>query len=110
MASSAAGKTRFFADGYIVVRNLIFQDELQTLRWHYENLVLGRVADFPQYYISIRDVESRANFGLARTESEPELPVPQGSAHDGAILTFIPRAKKPSPHSAASRFQTRLMP
>ena len=69
MALSAAEKIRFFADGYIVVRNLISQDGLQTLRWHYENLVLGRVAGFPQEYISVRDVEGRANFGLARTES-----------------------------------------
>ena len=76
MALSAAEKTRFFADGYIVVRNLISQDELQTLRRDYEDLALGRVADFPEEYISVRDVEGRADFGLARTEGEMEAPMP----------------------------------
>tara|TARA_B100000941_G_scaffold233473_1_gene176015 strand:- start:41 stop:373 length:333 start_codon:yes stop_codon:yes gene_type:complete len=98
------GENSFFADGYIVVRNLISQDELQTLRRHYEDLVLGRVANFPQEYISVHDVEGRADFGLARTESELEAPT------NAAVPRFILRAKKPLSHSASIRLQTRSMP
>ncbi len=82
MALSAAQKTRFFEDGYIVVKNLISQDELQNLRRHYEDIVLGRVPDFPQRHISIRDVGGRADFGRAQKEGEPEAPTPQGPWHD----------------------------
>ena len=94
MALSAAEKTRFFADGYIVVRNLISQEELQTLRRDYEDLALGRVADFPEEYISVRDVEGRADFGLARTEGELEAPMPQGSAHERRGTQVYPRGEE----------------
>ena len=69
MALSAAEKTRFFADGYIVVRNLISQDELQTLRRDYEDLALGRVADFPPEHISVRALYWVARLAASGTPS-----------------------------------------
>ena len=57
MALGKNQKSRFFKDGYIVVENLIDQDELTALRGHYKDIVLGHVPDFPKHYLSMLPVE-----------------------------------------------------
>ena len=52
MGLNDAQKKLFFKDGYIVVKNLISPDELDTLREHYANLVLGGTPNFPERHIS----------------------------------------------------------
>lgn len=82
MALTEDQKTAFFTDGYLVMRNLLTPEEIDTLREHYASLVTGGVPDYPQRHISVRDVEGRAEFGRVQGGSDKERPEKQGPKHD----------------------------
>lgn len=94
MALSETEKTRFFEDGYIVVKDLITQDELETLCQHYEDIVLSRVPAFPEQNITIRDVEGRGEYGRAHGAQALEEPVLQGSGHNRRGTQVYPRGEE----------------
>ncbi len=94
MSLSQEQKDRFFADGYIVVKNLITQDELESLRNHYEDIILGRVPNFPQHQISLREVEGRAAFGRAAPNAEPETPTAHAPHHDRRDTQIYPKGEE----------------
>lgn len=54
MSLTEIEKGRFFKDGYIVVENLITEDELVSLRQYYEDIVLNRASEFPKDNIILR--------------------------------------------------------
>ena len=87
-------KNQFFEDGYIVVKNLITQDEVETLRRHYQDIVLGHIPDFPQHHISLREVEGRADYGQASPTSEPEPPIAHGPHHDRRDTQVYPKGEE----------------
>ena len=94
MALSEEQKSRFFHDGYIVVESLITPAELETLREHYEDLVLGRAPNFPQRHISVRDVEGRAGYGQARQVQTLEKPLSQGNRHNRRGTQVYPKGEE----------------
>ena len=75
-------KTAFFTDGYIVVKNLLSQDEIETLRERYAALVTGVVPAYPQRHISVRNIAGRADYGRVQVKSDNEEAVSQGPRHD----------------------------
>ena len=85
MGLNDAQKRLFFRDGYIVVKNLISPDELETLRKHYANLVLGGVPDFPERNIS------RHNPGQAQSL---EPPAPHGGKHNRRGTQVFPMGEE----------------
>ena len=82
MALTDDQKAAFFKDGYIIVRNLLNQDEVETLRERYAALATGNVPDYPHRHVSVRDVEGRASHGKAQGPREVEEAVSQGPGHD----------------------------
>ena len=85
MGLSEAQKNLFFRDGYIVIKNLISPDEIETLREHYANLVLGGVPDFPERHVS------RHNPQQAQTL---ETPTPHGKAHNRRGTQVFPKGEE----------------
>ena len=84
MALNEEQKTQFFQDGYIVIKELLTTDELETLRKHYANLVLGRVPDFPEGHIS------HYTPSAAQTV---EPPTPHGSQHNRSGTQVYPKGE-----------------
>ena len=85
MRLSDAQKKLFFQDGYIVIKNLISLDELETLREHYAKLVLGGVPDFPKRHIS------RHNPTQTHTL---EPPTPHGNQHNRRGTQVFPSGEE----------------
>ena len=86
-------KRAFFEDGYVVVRELIDGDELETLRERYADLVIGRAPEFPERHISRRDS------GQAPVL---ELPDPHGERHHRRGTQVFPKGEELTRHSASS--------
>ena len=86
-------KRAFFEDGYVVVRELIDGDELETRRERYADLVLGRAPEFPERHISRRDS------GQAPVL---ELPDPHGERHHRRGTQVFPKGEELTRHSASS--------
>ena len=84
MALTQEQKSRFFEDGYIVVRELLTADELETLRDHYADLALGRVPGFPEGNISHHTPE---------TAQADDPPTPHGSGHDRRGTQVFPKGE-----------------
>ena len=85
MGLSEAQRNLFFRDGYIVVKNLISPEEVETLREHYANLVLGGVPDFPERHIS------RHNPQQPQTLEEA---APHGEQHDRRGTQVYPKGEE----------------
>ena len=85
MGLSETQRSLFFRDGYIVIKNLICPDELEALREHYANLVLGGIPDFPERHIS------RHNPQQTQT-SEPSIP--HGDRHDRRGTQVFPKGEE----------------
>ena len=85
MGLSEAQRSLFFRDGYIVVKNLISPDELETLRDHYADLVLGGIPDFPDRHISRHNPQQTQN---------PEPSIPHGSGHDRRGTQVFPTGEE----------------
>jgi phytanoyl-CoA hydroxylase len=79
---SSEQKSSFFKDGYIVVRNLLDAEEIQTLRERYERLATGKVADYPERHVSTREVEGRANFGQTHSEAPKVMSTKHSCGHN----------------------------
>ena len=98
MGLSEVQRNTFFRDGFIVIKNLISPDELETLRKHYANLVLGGVPDFPERHIS------RHNPGQAQSL---EPPAPHGGKHNRRGTQVFPSGEEnyEAQRSAPSRWR-----
>ena len=94
MALTDDQKTAFFKDGYIVVRNLLNQDEVETLRERYAALATGNVPDYPHRHVSVRDVEGRASHGRPQGPREVEEAVSQGPGHDRRGTQIYPKGEE----------------
>ena len=70
MSLTEIEKGRFFKDGYIVVENLITEDELVSLRHYYEDIVLNRASEFPKDNIILRPINGKE-----------EIPVEAATSH-----------------------------
>ena len=70
MSLTEIEKGRFFKDGYIVVENLITEDELVSLRQYYEDIVLNRASEFPKDNIILRPINGKE-----------EIPVEAATSH-----------------------------
>ena len=77
-------KRAFFEDGYVVVRELIDGDELETLCERYADLVLGRKPEFPERHIS------RHEPGQAPADQ----PDPHGERHQRRGTQVFPRGEE----------------
>ena len=91
MPLSDEHKERFFEDGYIVVENLITEHDLEKLRRHYEYLVLGRVPEYPQRQVSMRDVEGRPDFGNAHKPGKEDTAKSHGKNHNRCGTHVYPK-------------------
>lgn len=94
MALTEDQKTAFFTDGYLVVRNLLAPEEIDTLRERYASLVTGGVPGYPQRHVSVRDVEGRAEFGRVQGGSDKEGPEKQGPKHDRRGTQVYPNGEE----------------
>ena len=81
-------KNQFFQDGYIVVKELLTTDELETLRNHYADLALGRVPDYP---------EGNVSHHTPGTAQAAEPPTPHGSRHDRRGTQVYPKGEVTAP-------------
>ena len=85
MALSPEHKTRFFKDGFIAVENLIGPGELAALQGHYADLVNGRIAAFPERYITRQ---------TGPGNQEPEAPAPHGPHHARRGTQVFPKGEE----------------
>ena len=81
-------KNQFFQDGYIVVKELLTTEELETLRNHYADLALGRVPDYP---------EGNVSHHTPGTAQAAEPPTPHGSRHDRRGTQVYPKGEVTAP-------------
>ena len=98
MGFSEAQRKLFFRDGYIVIKNLISPDELETLREHYADLVLGRVPDFPERYVSRHTPQQVQTL---------EPPTPHGERHNRRDTQVFQKAKTVTTRNVKHRLKTR---
>ena len=84
MGFSEAQRKLFFRDGYIVIKNLISPDELETLREHYADLVSGRVPDFPERHVSRHTPQQVQTL---------EPPTPHGEQHNRRDTQVFPKGE-----------------
>ena len=93
MALTEGQKADFFREGYIVVRDLLTENELATLRERYTALVTGQVATYPSKHVSVREVEGRAAHGKAHRPPDREASIRQGPHHDRRGTQVYPRGE-----------------
>jgi len=93
MALTEDQKADFFREGYIVVRDLLTENELATLRERYTALVTGQVATYPSKHVSVREVEGRAAHGKAHRPPDREASIRQGPHHDRRGTQVYPRGE-----------------
>ena len=91
MSLTEIEKGRFFKDGYIVVENLITEDELVSLRHYYEDIVLNRASEFPKDNIILRPINGKEEIPVEAATS-------QGPNHNrrGIFSEFAIRGTAPS--------------
>ena len=94
MALTNDQKASFFKDGYIVVRNLLSQPEIETLRQRYAALATGEVPGYPQKHVSVREVEGRANYGRSQGPRAMEEAVTQSPRHDRRGTQIYPKGEE----------------
>ena len=85
MELSEAQRSLFFRDGYIVIKNLISPDELESLRERYAHLVLGRVPDFPERHVSRHNPQQMQTL---------ESPIPHGALHNRLGTQVFPKGEE----------------
>ncbi len=98
MALTEDKKAAFFRDGYIVVRNLLSESEVEMLRERYQALVTGGVPNYPQKHVSVRNVEGKADYGRVQGTSGKEEVVRQGPQHDRRGTQVYPRGEEEYNH------------
>ena len=91
MALSESQKRLFFQDGYIVIKNLMTPDEIETLREHYATLALEDTPDFPQRHVSRHTPQQ---------VQTPEPATPHGSRHNRRGTQVYPKGEE---HNEAQR-------
>ena len=94
MALTNDQKASFFKDGYIVVRNLLSQPEIETLRQRYAALATGEVPGYPQKHVSVREVEGRASYGRSQGPRAMEEVVTQSPRHDRRGTQIYPKGEE----------------